>query len=80
MPKVYLNEADRQEERIRRVMTGICKEIGYSVIGEAWGISRSAVSQRLAAGNITLLDLWKIRHVAHLDERDIKYLIGGDEK
>ena len=80
MPKVYLDEAERQKQRIRRVLTGICKETGYSVIGDAWGISRSGVCQRLATGNITLLDLWKIRNIAQLDERDIKYLIGGDEK
>lgn len=80
MPKVYLNEADRQEQRIRRVLTGICKESGYTAIGEAWCVSKSAVCQRLANGNVTLLDLWKIRDIARIDEKDIKYLIGGDEK
>lgn len=79
MPKVYLSEAERQEAKIKRLMSGICKEAGYTEIGEAWGISKSGVSQRIKSGNITLLDLWKIRNIVPLDEKDIKYLIGGDK-
>lgn len=80
MSKVYLSESERQAQRIRRVLTGICKEIGYADVADAWGISKAAVCQRLQSGNITLLDLWKIRHVANIDEKDIKYLIGGEKE
>ena len=74
MPKVYTNLADRQTQKIIRVLKGAANG-KHDQLAEAWDISRQAVEYRLKHGNITLIDLWKARKIIDLDARDIEYLI-----
>lgn len=74
MPKVYTSSADRQSQRIIRVLKGAA-DGKHDALADVWDISRQAVDYRIKNGNITLLDLWKARHVIDLDAKDIEYLI-----
>lgn len=73
MPKVT-SLADRQAQRIIKTLKGA--SIGrQEELADCWDISQQAVSHRLNTGNVTLLDLWKARHLIDLDAKDIEYLI-----
>lgn len=74
MPKVYIDSAQRQEARIIRVLKGAA-DGKHEQLADAWDVSRQAVDYRIKHGNITLLDLWKARHIIELDAQDIEYLI-----
>ena len=74
MPKVYMSQAERQAERIKRVLKG-ASDGKHEELADAWDISRQAVDYRIKHGNVTLLDLWKARDVIDLDARDLEYLI-----
>lgn len=74
MPKVYTSLAERQAQKIIRVLKGAT--IGKQrELADCWGISQQAVSNRLNKGNVTLLDLWEARNLIDLDASDIAYLI-----
>lgn len=74
MPKVYTSAADKQAAKIIRILKGAAT--GHqNDLADVWGISQQAVSHRLNTGNITLIDLWKARHIIDLDTKDIEYLI-----
>ena len=79
MPKTYLTKAERQQERIQKMIAGWAKG-KTEELSEAWELTPQAVNARVRAGNITLLDLWKARDVFRFDLKDIEYLIGGREK
>ena len=74
MPKVYTSSADKQAQKIIRVLKG-ASQGQQDALADAWGISQQAVSHRLNTGNITLIDLWKARKIIDLDAHDIEYLI-----
>lgn len=74
MPKVYTNTAERQAQRIIRTIKGAA-DGKHDALADCWDISRQAVDYRIKHGKITLLDLWKARHVIDLDATDIEYLI-----
>lgn len=74
MPKVYTSTADRQQQKIIRILKGAANG-QQNALADVWGISQQAVSHRLNTGNITLIDLWKARHIIDLDAKDIEYLI-----
>ena len=75
MPKVYLSQTERQERKIIRTLSGAAKG-KQKALAERWGITQSAVSQRLSKGNVTLIDLWKARDVLDIDGEDLAELIG----
>lgn len=75
MPRVYLCQAERQERKIIRTLSAAAKG-KQKALAERWGITQSAVSQRLSKGNVTLLDLWKARDVLDMDGEDLAELIG----
>ena len=74
MPKVYTNSADRQSQKIIRVLKGAA-DGKHEELADVWNISRQAVDYRIKHGNITLIDLWKARKIIDLDAHDIEYLI-----
>ena len=74
MPKVYTSAAERQEQKIIRALK-VAAEGKHDAIADAWGISRQAADYRIKLGRITLLDLWKARHILDLDAKDIEFLI-----
>lgn len=67
MPKVYLDSAERQNAKINRELSSMAKG-QQSNLAKLWGISQQAVSKRLNTGNVTLIDLWKARHIFDADE------------
>lgn len=70
MPSVYLSQAERQERKIIRLLSGAAK--GHQKdLAEIWNISQPAVSKRLASGNITLFELWQASEVLQIDAADI---------
>lgn len=73
MPKVT-SLTDRQAEKIIRMIKGATAG-KHDKLADCWDISRQAVDYRIKNGNITLLDLWKARHLIDLDAKDIEYLI-----
>lgn len=73
MPKVT-SLADRQAAKIIRTIKGAAAG-KHDQLADCWDISRQAVDYRIKHGNITLLDLWKARHLIDLDAADIEYLI-----
>lgn len=75
MPRVYLSQTERQERKIIRTLSAAAKG-KQKALAERWGITQSAVSQRLSKGNVTLLDLWKARDVLDMDGEDLEELIG----
>ena len=74
MPKVYTSSADRQTQKIIRVLKG-ASQGHQEALADVWGISQPAVSHRLNTGNVTLIDLWKARKIIDLDAHDLEYLI-----
>lgn len=74
MPKVYTSSAERQEQRIIRTLKGAA-DGKHDALAAAWGITRQAADYRIKNGNITLLDLWKARHLLDFDAKDIEFLI-----
>ena len=79
MPKTYLTKAERQQERIQKMIAGWAKG-KTDELSEAWELTPQAVNARIRTGNVTLLDLWKAREVFQFDLMDIEYLIGGEKK
>lgn len=73
MPKVT-SLTERQAARIIRTIKG-ATDGKHEQLADCWDISRQAVDYRIKNGNITLLDLWKARHLIDLDAKDIEYLI-----
>ena len=74
MPKVYTSAAERQEQKIIRTLK-VASDGKHDALADAWGISRQAADYRIKCGKITLLDLWKARHLIDLDVKDIEFLI-----
>ena len=79
MPRTYLTSADRQQNRIQKMIAGWANG-KTEQLAKAWELTPQAVNARIRTGNVTLLDLWKAREVFQFDLKDIEYLIGGGEK
>lgn len=76
MPKILLTQAERQEQKIIRLLSGAAK--GHQKdLAEIWNISQPAVSKRLACGNVTLFELWQARDVLQIDEADVIEIMKG---
>ena len=74
MPRVYTSQAERQQAKIIRELSGMAK--GHQAeLAELWGISQPAVSYRLKTGNISVMDLCKAKAIFDADE--IAELIRG---
>ncbi len=74
MPKVYKSSADKQQAKIIRVLKG-ASDGKHEQLADVWNVSRQAVDYRIKNGKVTLIDLWKARHIIDLDAHDIEYLI-----
>lgn len=74
MPKVYTSAAERQEQKIIRTLK-VASDGKHDALADVWGISRQAADHRIKFGKVTLLDLWKARHLIDLDAKDIEFLI-----
>ena len=75
MPKTYLNQDERQKQKIIRLLHGASKG-KQKDIAEKWGVTQSAVSQRLSTGNVTLYDLYLAKDVIGIDAVDVAEMIG----
>lgn len=75
MPKTYLNQNERQKQKIIRLLHGASKG-KQKDIAEVWGITQSAVSQRLSTGNVTLYELYLVKDLIGIDAVDVAEMIG----
>lgn len=79
MPKVYLTSSSRQQDLISRHIKAKKELCGTSTeqIAQALGISDRAARYRIASGNISLVDLWKLREVLPFSGSEIEKMIKG---
>jgi predicted transcriptional regulator len=75
MPKTYLNQNERQKQKIIRLLHGATKG-KQKDIAEVWGVTQSAVSQRLSTGNVTLYELYLVKDLIGIDAVDVAEMIG----
>lgn len=79
MPRVFLTQKSRQQDLISRHIKAKKELCGTSTeqIAEALGISDRAARYRIASGNISLVDLWKLREVLPFSGSEIEKMIKG---
>ena len=82
MPKIYTTGKDRQKAYISRLIKAKRDYLGIDnkQIGDALGISERAVRYKFKDGNISLVDLWELRHVMPFSMEELQLLIGGERK
>lgn len=79
MPKTFLTSSSRQQDLISRHIKAKKELCGTTTeqIAEALGISDRAARYRIASGNISLVDLWKLREVLPFSGSEIEKMIKG---
>ena len=82
MPKIYTTGKDRQKAYISRLIKAKRDYLGIDnkQIGDALGISERAVRYKFKDGNISLVDLWELRHVMPFSIEELQLMIGGERK
>ena len=82
MPKIYTTGKDRQKAYISRLIKAKRDYLGIDnkQIGDALGISERAVRYKFKDGNISLVDLWELRHVMPFSMEELQLMIGGERK
>lgn len=81
MPKVILNEKERQKRRIYGCIAGKMKERGVTLedIGKRWGITAQGAAYRIHNGKVTLMDFYSLQKLLCFSSSEINLIIGGEK-
>ena len=78
MPRVYLSEKDRTNNRIAKWVYGEMdvREMKQSELAKELGVTQQAVSQKLKNKHFYVTDLTEFIRIFEPDIDEIKYLLG----